>query len=138
MSEIIVRVRYFNVLADYAGAKQAEVRVPAGMTVRGLLEHLTATNPEPFRRAVADGDALNSYLRVFHNDKLVAREMFDAHLADGDEVLLFPAIAGGSEMQITESNSQEQRCPSNPSIKTKNSPSFSPTLTICAIYSKHS
>ncbi len=95
MSEIVVRVRYFNVLADYAGAKHAAVRVPAGTSVRGLLQHLIAINPERFRRALATGDALNAYLRVFHNERLVARDAFDTPLADDDEVMLFPAIAGG-------------------------------------------
>ncbi|MBI3362480.1 MAG: MoaD/ThiS family protein, partial [Chloroflexi bacterium] len=51
MSEITVRVRYFNVLAVYAGTKQAEVTLPAGTTVRGLLDRLVETNPDAFRRA---------------------------------------------------------------------------------------
>ncbi len=92
---LTVRVRYFNVLANYAGTKRAEVKVPAGTTVRGLLAHLTDTNPEAFRRALVRDGALTSYLRVFRNDKLVAGEAFDMPLTAGDELMLFPAIAGG-------------------------------------------
>ncbi len=92
---LTVRVRYFNVLANYAGTKRAEVKVPAGTTVRGLLAHLTETNPEAFRRALVRDGALTSYLRVFRNDKLVAGEAFDMPLTYGDELMLFPAIAGG-------------------------------------------
>lgn len=95
MTEIVVQVRYFNVLADYAGTRRAEVSVPAGTTVRSLLRNLSANNPEPFRRAVSPGGVLNSYIRVFRNDQLVAEAAFDTPLADGDEILLFPAVAGG-------------------------------------------
>ncbi len=93
--EIVVRVRYFNVLADYAGTKRAEVMVPAGTTLRAFLDHLIEINPEPFRRALSRGEMLNSYLRVFRNERVVAPADFDAPLADGDEVMLFPAVAGG-------------------------------------------
>lgn len=95
MTEIVVQVRYFNVLADYAGTRRAEVSVPAGMTVRALLRNLSDINPEAFRRAVSPGGVLNSYIRVFRNDQLVAEAAFDSPLAEGDEILLFPAVAGG-------------------------------------------
>ncbi|MBI3360607.1 MAG: MoaD/ThiS family protein, partial [Chloroflexi bacterium] len=91
-----VRVRYFNVLAVYAGTKQAEVTLPAGTTVRGLLDRLVETNPDAFRRALVRGDALSSYLRVFRNDTLVGADGFDEPVAEGDQFMLFPAIAGGA------------------------------------------
>jgi anaerobic carbon-monoxide dehydrogenase iron sulfur subunit len=93
--EIVVHVRYFNVLADYAGTKRAEVTVPTGISLRVFLNHLIESGPEPFRRALSRGEMLNSYLRVFLNERVVAAEGFDVPLADGDEVLLFPAVAGG-------------------------------------------
>jgi MoaD family protein len=92
---LTVRVRYFNVLADYAGTKRAEVKVPAGTTVRAFLQHLADINPAAFRRALVREGSLSSYLRVFQNEKLVAGEAFDTPLTDGDELMLFPAIAGG-------------------------------------------
>ncbi len=92
---LTVRVRYFNVLADYAGAKRAEVKVPAGTTVRAFLQHLAEINPAAFRRALVHEGSLRSHLRVFRNEKLVAGEAFDLPLTDGDELMLFPAIAGG-------------------------------------------
>ena len=93
---IVVRVRYFNVLADYAGAKRAEVVVPTGTTLRALLNHLIEINPEPFRRALSRGEMLSAYLRVFRNERVATPADFDAPLANGDEVMLFPAVAGGS------------------------------------------
>ncbi len=98
MREIEVQVRYFNVLADYAGTRRAELRVPPGTTVSELLRNLSETNPEPFRRALALDDELHSYIRVFRNDQLVADAAFDSPLADGDEILLFPAVAGGGNI----------------------------------------
>ncbi len=95
MSEIKVRVRYFNVLADYAGCKRAEVALPAGSSLRQLLDRLVETNSVSFRRAVKSGPSFNAYLRVFCNDRLVGEQELDAAVADGDEVLLFPAVAGG-------------------------------------------
>ncbi len=92
---MIVHVRYFNVLADYAGMRSADVLVPDGMTVRSFLAHLVDINTERFRRAMANGDVLNSYLRVFRNQQMVAREALDVALSDGDEIWLFPAVAGG-------------------------------------------
>lgn len=95
MSEIAIRVRYFNVLADYAGTRSAQVRVPPATSVRALLRILSETNPEPFRRALSPGGDLYSYIRVFRNNTLVAETGFELPLADGDEILLFPAVAGG-------------------------------------------
>ncbi len=102
MSQITVRVRYFNVLADYAGTKRAEVTLPAGTTVRGLLRHLAETNPARFRRALVHGDTFNASVRVFRNDRLVAGEDFEARIAEGDEFMLFPAVAGGEQPQGTQ------------------------------------
>ncbi|MEW5717990.1 MAG: MoaD/ThiS family protein [Chloroflexota bacterium] len=94
--QVVVRVRYFNVLADYAGTKRAEVVVPTGTTLRVFLNHLIEINPEPFRRALSRGEVFSSYLRIFRNERVVATADFDSPLADGDEVMLFPAVAGGS------------------------------------------
>jgi MoaD family protein len=98
VSDLLVQVRYFNVLADYAGTRRAEVRVPPGTTLRELLRTLSETHPEPFRRALALDDEVHSYIRVFRNDQLVAETAFDSPLADRDEILLFPAVAGGRDI----------------------------------------
>ena len=94
--EIVVRVRYFNILADYAGTKRAEVAVPIETTLRAFLNHLIEINPEPFRRALSLCEMFSAYLRVFRNERMVAPEDFDAPLADGDDIMLFPAVAGGA------------------------------------------
>ncbi len=95
MTDVTVHVRYFNVLAAYAGTKRAEVQVPAGMTVRGFLHHLAEINPAAFHRALLRDGSITTYLRVFRNDRLVAGPALDDPVAEGDELMLFPAIAGG-------------------------------------------
>ena len=95
MTDVTVRVHYFNVLAAYAGAKRAEVKAPAGITVRAFLYHLAEINPAAFRRALMRDDSITSYLRVFQNEKLLAGQALDGPVKDGDELMLFPAIAGG-------------------------------------------
>ena len=95
MSDITLRIRYFNVLADYAGTKSTEVTVPVGTTVLGLIRHLAEMNPGRIRQTLFDGDMFSSYTRVVRNDRLVAGDGFESPIADGDEFMLFPAIAGG-------------------------------------------
>ncbi len=95
MTDVTVRVRYFNVLATYAGTRRAEVQVPAETTVRAFLLHLAQINPAAFRQALLRDDSITPYLRVFINEKLVAGPALDNPVRDGDELMLFPAIAGG-------------------------------------------
>lgn len=95
MSAIAVRVRYYNVLAIYAGTKQTEVRVAPGTSTEQLLRQLAADSPELLRGALLRGEALSTYLRVFRNESLLVQQDFAAPLADGDDLMLFPAVAGG-------------------------------------------
>ncbi|MCL4395360.1 MAG: MoaD/ThiS family protein [Chloroflexi bacterium] len=98
MSECVVHVRYFNVLADYAGTKRADVRVPEGTTLKAFLEHLLKSNPPRFQEAILSANALHSYLRLFWNDQLVTDQEYARLLVDGDEIFVFPAISGGGSM----------------------------------------
>lgn len=90
-----IQVRYYNVLADYAGTRRASCQVPAGTTLRGLIAHLVATNPQLFGRVVLHDGALSPHVRVFLNEKLVTEDDIERPLTEGDEVLLFPAVGGG-------------------------------------------
>jgi molybdopterin converting factor small subunit len=99
LSDITVRIRYFNILADYAGTKQANVQVPAGTTIRDMLKRLADLHREPFRSALLRGDDVNAYIRVFRQDRLVAAPDLSLPVFDGEEFLLFPAIAGGKEVR---------------------------------------
>ena len=92
---IDVQVRFFNVLAIYAGTKRLTLTVPAGTSLRDCLDRLATTSPEAFRRALVKEGQLTPYLRVFRNEKLTVGAALEQPVADGDQLMLFPAVAGG-------------------------------------------
>ncbi|MCJ7825620.1 MAG: MoaD/ThiS family protein [Anaerolineales bacterium] len=93
---ITVHVRYFNFLAVVADARQAEITIPADTTLRQFIHHLAEMHSERFRSFIFDGQEISTYLRIFHNEKLIWEvQLDDIRLAEGDEIMLFPAIAGG-------------------------------------------
>ena len=93
---IKVRVRYFNFLAVLAEAKKAVFEVPQDTTLRRLIDHVAAVQSDRFRSFIFDGQGISPYLRIFHNEKLIMDVQLDEiSLAEGDVIMLFPAIAGG-------------------------------------------
>lgn len=93
---ITVHVRYFNFLAVVADARQAELKIPEGTTLRQFIHHLAEIHSERFRTFILKGDEISTYLRIFHNEKLIWEiQLDDIRLSEGDEIMLFPAIAGG-------------------------------------------
>lgn len=93
-----VSVRYFNILAALTGCRQETVKIPDGSTSRELLVSLAATYPPEFARMLFQDQAparLSAYLRAFLNGKLLKDAELDEPLSAGDELMLFPAIAGG-------------------------------------------
>jgi molybdopterin converting factor small subunit len=95
VSDIRVRVRFFNILADYVGQRQCQMLVNPETTIQGLLLQLAEGRSESFRNVFLRDNTINSYLRVFLNEKLISHDQLDQTLQDGDDLMLFPAIAGG-------------------------------------------
>lgn len=72
-----------------------EVQV-SGATLRHALDALEAAHPGMKTRLLNDKGALRPYINVFHNDEDVRfAEGLDTPLADGDQLSIVPAIAGG-------------------------------------------
>lgn len=95
---ITIRVKYHNVLRHMAALAEETVEMPAGTSVRAVLGHLAERHGAPLRDALLAPDGeISSHLVVFRNRKLMRPEQHDDPLADGDELMLFPAIAGGSK-----------------------------------------
>lgn len=92
---IQIEVRYFNILARSVGAKQATISMPLGATLGQLLDHLAQVNPVSFKQIAFRESGPSPYLRIFHNETLVSVLDTETALADGDTVMLFPAISGG-------------------------------------------
>ena len=94
---ITVKVRYFNLLALHAGTRQQIVEIPGDASLTDLILKVSSVNPPAFREVVLQNGLPSQHLRVFHNGNPVFENDLNHQLADGDEVMLFPAVAGGIE-----------------------------------------
>jgi len=93
---ISVTVRYHNLLLRIAGVAGETISLPAGASLHDALERLAQRHEPPLREMLfePEGD-ISPHLAIFCNRRLVRPDQHDAPLADGDELMLFPAIAGG-------------------------------------------
>jgi molybdopterin converting factor small subunit len=93
---ITVSVRYHNMLRRRAGVEQETITLGEGTSLRAGLNHLADRHGPHLQQMLfsPQGDIV-SHLVVFRNRKLVPHKRFDEPLSDGDELMLFPAIAGG-------------------------------------------
>ena len=66
------------------------------MRYRSLIEDLDAKHPGLKGRLVTDEGSLHRFVNVYVNDEDVRfTGALDTGLADGDEVTILPAVAGG-------------------------------------------
>ena len=93
MVEVIVK--YFNILAAYAGNKEDMVSLSEKCTVRDLVLELVERNPPAFGNVVLSDGEVSSFIRVFVNDDMISGDDFNRALKGGDRVMLFPAVSGG-------------------------------------------
>jgi len=101
---IAVEVRYYNMLRHQTGAQRESVALPPGTALRAALEHLVTLHGPRLREMLfTRGGELSPHLVIFHNQRLVRHDHGRSSgdpgpglaLADGDELMLFPAISGG-------------------------------------------
>jgi len=92
--EIPVKIKFFAYFRELFGAKEKELRVPAGSTVRRVLEILSET---PARRSeIFAGGELKPYIVIMINGAaLPASTGLETPLKSGDVVALFPLMGGG-------------------------------------------
>jgi molybdopterin converting factor small subunit len=75
------------------GAKQVEVQ---GSTVREVVTGLVAAYPALGAQLLGEDGDLNRFVNAFLNDTDVRHlEALDTPVADGDTLVLLPAMAGG-------------------------------------------
>jgi molybdopterin converting factor small subunit len=88
-----IDVRIPTILRSYTGGEKA---VPAqGDTLAALIEDLEAHHPG-IRERLIDGTELRRFVNVYINDEDVRFiGGLEATLADGDQVVVLPAVAGG-------------------------------------------
>jgi len=87
-------VRIPKVLQAHTGG-QAEVEA-AGANVGEVLRALTAAHPDTEAQLFGEEGDLNRYVNVYLNDEDVrVLSGLDTAVADGDTVVILPAMAGG-------------------------------------------
>jgi molybdopterin converting factor small subunit len=89
-----IDVRIPTILRTYTDGAKAVTG--DGATLSALIDDLEASHPGLKGRLVDDGD-LRRFVNVYVNDEDVRFiGGLDAELSDGDQVVVLPAVAGGS------------------------------------------
>jgi len=90
-----VRVRAFARLREAIGGNRT-LEVPEGATMSRLLAAVGETSKGAEEALFEESGELRGYVILMHNGKRVRRaDAGTLVLADGDEVALFPPVAGG-------------------------------------------
>ncbi|MBL0776303.1 MULTISPECIES: MoaD/ThiS family protein [Streptomyces] len=89
-----IEVRIPTILRTYTdGAKAVE---GSGTTLAELIDDLETRHPG-IKERIVDGDQLRRFVNVYLNDEDVRfLDSIDTKVADGDNVTILPAVAGGS------------------------------------------
>ena len=91
-----VVVRYYNIIRDVAGRQEEALALVDGATVLDLLELVSRGHGAKIERFLLTKEGGKStYLSLFVNGKRVEGASVGDALADGDVIMLLPAIAGG-------------------------------------------
>jgi MoaD family protein len=89
-----IEVRIPTILRTYTGGEKA-VNGEGG-SLSALIDDLEANHPGLKERLIEDGD-LRRFVNVYVNDEDVRFiGGLEAELSDGDQVVVLPAVAGGS------------------------------------------
>jgi molybdopterin synthase sulfur carrier subunit len=88
-----IEVRIPTILRTYTGGEKAVSG--AGSSLSALIDDLEASHPGLKDRLIDEGD-LRRFVNVYINDEDVRFiGGLEAELADGDQVVVLPAVAGG-------------------------------------------
>ena len=89
-----IEVRIPTILRTYTGGEKAVDA--SGETLAALIEDLEANHPGIKDRLIESGD-LRRFVNVYVNDEDVRfTGGLETTLSDGDQVVVLPAVAGGS------------------------------------------
>jgi len=89
-----IEVRIPTILRQYTGGRKAVQA--SGSSLGRLIDDLESQHPGIKARLVTDGGGLHRFVNVYVNDEDVRfTGALETGLADGDEVTILPAVAGG-------------------------------------------
>jgi molybdopterin converting factor small subunit len=89
-------VRYYNIFRLRVGIERETIELAVGTSLRAALERVAERHGSVLREMLFAPDGrVASHVVVFRNRKLVPQDERHLPLTDGDELMLFPAVAGG-------------------------------------------
>lgn len=92
---MIITIRAFARFREILGSETAR-EVLEGTTLAGLLEAITEENPKMKMALYEDDGTLRRYIILMRNKKRVSHsEIGSIILVGGDEIALYPPVAGG-------------------------------------------
>lgn len=92
--QITVKIRFFDILEKYAGARLIVFDVPEGFTLKELLDKLEEINPPAYRDLIRQIPESEQFIRIMINDGLI-HENDGFPLSQDDVITLLPGISGG-------------------------------------------
>lgn len=92
---IQVTFRFFNLLAHTVGTNLVRREFEENPSLIHALRALAQEYPTAFQGLFLPDGSINSFLKIWVNGRLIDQDEPGILLHHGDEVLLFPAAAGG-------------------------------------------
>lgn len=92
---IQVSFHFFNMLAHIAGTRLVPKKYENGISLIDAIRRLAPEYPIAFENLLSPDGSISNYLKIFINGRLIDHGELHTPLHDGDEIMLFPAAAGG-------------------------------------------
>jgi len=95
---ISIRVKPFAMLRDFLKTKEFTVELHGNPIVKNLLEELFRRFGEKLREKIMDpvsNQVKHHWVILVNGNNIKALQTLDTPLKDGDEVIIFPPVAGG-------------------------------------------
>jgi MoaD family protein len=90
-----VTLRYFNILMHYTNCRIETMDLDGPLSLEQLVINLAQRYPPGFSQIALHEGKLAPHFRIFLNGKPVSIKEAEVQIQDGDEIMMFPAVAGG-------------------------------------------
>ena len=93
-----IKVDYLGHVKDIVGVKDEEIEMQEKVTIRDLLDMLSAKHGNRFKKAVYESgcsDLRTNYIATVNGQLLNQLEGINTKLKDQDEVKIMPIVSGG-------------------------------------------
>jgi MoaD family protein len=90
-----IKLKILRPFQDVVGQENLTIDIQ-GTTLQNLLDDLISKYPKLKEKMLDKNGNVDSFVNIFINDKpTFANQESEVKLKEGDEILIFPAIAGG-------------------------------------------